>query len=331
MKGSHRIIAETARIKYDFTIRRNLTILQGNSATGKTTLVDLLHDSTRGEIASSIRLTSDVPCIVYSAQETDWRTLIPSYEGSIVFIDEGYRFIRTKEFADLIRTTDNYYVLVTRESIPTLPYSINEIYGIRTSGRYHFPKQVYHEFYPIYEDVVICVDQQTVGSYVVTEDSGAGYLFLRACNSQPELCVSTNGNTGVYRMLRDLPKDRPVAVIADGAAFGALIEKVLTIAEYRKDTMLYLPESFEWIILKSGILNAPELKDVLERPEDFIDSRIHFSWDQFFTSYLRDLTSGDAVRRYAKDHLPAFYTQGQNKERILAVIPEEMQRAVTGG
>ena len=33
-----------------------------------------------------------------------------------------------------------------------LPYSIKEIYGIRTSGRYHFPEQIYHEFYQIYED-----------------------------------------------------------------------------------------------------------------------------------------------------------------------------------
>lgn len=46
----------------------------------------------------------------------------------------------------------NYYVLITREDLPELPYSIKEIYGIRTSGKYHFPEQIYHEFYQIYED-----------------------------------------------------------------------------------------------------------------------------------------------------------------------------------
>ena len=45
---------------------------------------------------------------------------------------------------------DNYYVIVTRESLPTLPYSVEEIYGIRTSGRYGTLKQSYHEFYRIY-------------------------------------------------------------------------------------------------------------------------------------------------------------------------------------
>ena len=42
MKGSHDIIVQNNRIKYKFSIRRNLTILRGNSATGKSTLIDLI-------------------------------------------------------------------------------------------------------------------------------------------------------------------------------------------------------------------------------------------------------------------------------------------------
>ena len=37
MKGKHHIIIESARLKYEFDIRRNITIIQGDSATGKTT------------------------------------------------------------------------------------------------------------------------------------------------------------------------------------------------------------------------------------------------------------------------------------------------------
>ncbi len=40
----------------------------------------------------------------------------------------------SKEFADAIQKTDKYYVTVTREGISTLPYSVEEIYGIRNSG-----------------------------------------------------------------------------------------------------------------------------------------------------------------------------------------------------
>ena len=54
------------------------------------------------------------------------------------------------EFASVIQDTDNYYVIVTREGIPSLPYSVDEIYGIRDSGKYGTLKQTYNEFYHIY-------------------------------------------------------------------------------------------------------------------------------------------------------------------------------------
>lgn len=41
MRGKHRVIVSTKRLKYDFEIRKNLTIIRGDSATGKTTLVSL--------------------------------------------------------------------------------------------------------------------------------------------------------------------------------------------------------------------------------------------------------------------------------------------------
>lgn len=40
MRGSHRIIVESKKVKYDFTIKRNITILTGDSGSGKTVLID---------------------------------------------------------------------------------------------------------------------------------------------------------------------------------------------------------------------------------------------------------------------------------------------------
>ena len=80
-----------------------------------------------------------------------WKDVLTLVSGSIVFIDEGNSFIKSRDFAEVVRNSSNYYVIVTREPLTELPYSINEIYGIRTSGRYRFPEQVYHEFYPLYD------------------------------------------------------------------------------------------------------------------------------------------------------------------------------------
>ena len=40
MRGKHRVIIYTKRLRFDFELRRNITIIRGDSATGKTTLVE---------------------------------------------------------------------------------------------------------------------------------------------------------------------------------------------------------------------------------------------------------------------------------------------------
>ena len=60
---------------------------------------------------------------------------------------------KRQDFARAIQQTDNYYVIVTREGLPALPYSVEEVYGIRTSGKYGSLKQSYHSFYRIYPDL----------------------------------------------------------------------------------------------------------------------------------------------------------------------------------
>ncbi len=42
MKGLHKVIVQNNRLHYEFDIKRNITIIQGNSATGKTTLITML-------------------------------------------------------------------------------------------------------------------------------------------------------------------------------------------------------------------------------------------------------------------------------------------------
>ena len=152
MKGKHHIIIETARLKYEFDIKRNITVIQGDSATGKTTLVDLLLAYASDKESSGIRLESDVNCAVMIANSDNWKAILAAYDNQIVFIDEDASYIFSKEFAKAIQNTTNYYVLITRRPLTELPYSIKEIYGIRTSGKFHYPEQVYHEFYEIYSE-----------------------------------------------------------------------------------------------------------------------------------------------------------------------------------
>ena len=44
MRGRYQIVVKTRKIQYSFWINRNITIIQGDSARGKTVLVDLIRE-----------------------------------------------------------------------------------------------------------------------------------------------------------------------------------------------------------------------------------------------------------------------------------------------
>ncbi len=134
MKGRHRVIIQNKRVKYDFEVRRNITVIRGDSATGKTTLVEMIQEYYENGTDSGIECQCDKNCVVLEGR--NWEIILSTIRDSIVFIDEGNRFVASKEFAQMIRESDNYYVIVTREGLEALPYSVEEIYGIRNSGKY---------------------------------------------------------------------------------------------------------------------------------------------------------------------------------------------------
>lgn len=148
MKGSYRIVVQNSAIRYDFVIRRNITVVKGDSATGKTTLVEMIREYYEAGAASGIELNCDKICMPLSGR--DWKTLLETARERIIFIDEGNDFVLSDDFAEAVRGSDNYFVIITREGLPNLPYSIEEIYGIRESGKYASLKQTYNEFYRIY-------------------------------------------------------------------------------------------------------------------------------------------------------------------------------------
>ncbi len=78
-------------------------------------------------------------------------------------------------------------------------------------------------------------------------------------------------------------------------------------------------ESFEWLILKSGLIDGNFIQDVLEHPEDFIESREYFSWERFFTVLLIEYTK-DSYLKYSKNTLNKSYLHEKAKQAILDVI-----------
>lgn len=236
MKGKYKVIVRNNKLHYEFEIKRNITIIQGDCATGKTTLINMLRQAENLGESSGVDVLSNVPCRILEG--VSWKLILQNTVGTIFFIDEENAFINTEEFAAEVRGSDNYFVLITRENLYNLPYSVEEIYGLYASGRYQNTKKIYQQMYRIYSDI------------------------------------------------QELP---------------------------------IKPESFEWIVLKSGLIDDREIRKILETPELFIDSKKYFSWERFFTNLLIEKTKNSYLQ-YRKSAINKTYLHSKNKEKILNCI-----------
>ena len=319
MKGEHIIRIKNRDVDFRFTLRRNISIVRGDSGTGKTTLYNMVVALTQNGIESGVQVSSDKPCVALI--HADIQTQIAQLKNvrdSIVFIDEGDRLVLRKEFAETIRKTDNYYVLFIRENLHDLPYSVDEIYEIKQSGKYY-------KFVPYYNKTDGYVYSQHEKKYlfdtILTEDSKSGYQFFDAfCKDTDWKCVSAAGKSEVYRWLKDHPQEK-VFVVADGAAFGPEMNRVMEIVKRNGNkAVICLPESFEWMILKAGVVKSDGLNEVLADPSEYIESGEYFSWEQFFTDYLMKITNGSPYSKYSKSRLPKYYMLEKSMDDIAAVI-----------
>lgn len=146
LRGKFDIVIQNRQATYKFTLKRNITILQGDSAVGKSFLITLInrYNTVKNSgisvyIKSSLGISADLGEMTYDIWKN--RNIV---ENRIYFIEETQDFIKEDEFAEFLAETGIYVVLITRDSIPSLPYSVCEIYSIET-------RDGLHTFEPLYK------------------------------------------------------------------------------------------------------------------------------------------------------------------------------------
>lgn len=68
MRGSYKVIIQNNRVQFKLAIKRNLTIIHGNSATGKTTLLDMVAAHEELGAQSGVTVSCKVPCKTISGK-----------------------------------------------------------------------------------------------------------------------------------------------------------------------------------------------------------------------------------------------------------------------
>ena len=82
---------------------------------------------------------------------------------------------------------------------------------------------------------------------------------------------------------------------------------------------LYAPESFEWLILSTDLLDDSGVREILANPSDYIESENYFSWERFFTSILEERTRNTYLQ-YSKTRLNTVYLNTAYRNAILKQI-----------
>lgn len=318
MKGKYEIELYNNKVHYRLTVKRNITILQGDSASGKSEMIRLLTAYNNSRESSGITLICQKICTVLT--EEDWEMKLAGYRDRIIFIDEGNGFLRSKQFAAHVKRSDNYFVIIYRDSLYGLPYSIEEIYGLRESRdsqKYRNPKRVYNEQFQLY---TMSPGTEINPDQVVVEDSNSGYEFFHHVFG--EKCISANGKSNVKHHLLNQSGKKSILAIVDGAAFGPEMQACMAIIRALGEKgSIFAPESFEYLILQSNIVDVEQ--DVLAHTYDHADSARYFSWEEFYTWYLTERSRG-TVYQYLKRKLPQSYLTEGAVNKLKSVIPDRI-------
>ena len=139
-------------------------------------------------------------------------------------------------------------MLVTREDLSTLPYSVNAILELKkTTSRF---KRTYNKAYPIYDSLTASNVQLEGVEKLLTEDANSGYqLFTKVGEKYGIVCIPAVGKDNIKQKIFPM-KSEKVLVIADGAAFGPQMNDIYRLMqEDNAKFSLYLPESLEWLLL----------------------------------------------------------------------------------
>jgi hypothetical protein len=223
----------------------------------------------------------------------------------------------------MVQGSDNYFVLATREKLPMLPYSVEEIYGFRKSGRYTDAKQTYNEIYHLYGELSDSAGIRP--TLVITEDSNSGNAFFTELAKQTGIpCISADGKSNIIHVLeKQDPDQKSVLVVVDGAAYGSEMRDTYEYLQTNQQGVLYAPESFEWLLLATNSIPEVEVTEILASAENYIDSKEYVSWERFFTQLLTDRTSADEIWRYSKKKLGRAYLSArvlQAAKRVMKLI-----------
>lgn len=314
MKGRYSIEVKNNKVTYKFQLKRQITLLKGDSATGKSLLVDLVSQYSKYGKASGVKVIVDssIRLDILDTVKDRWKLDIKEAEKVVYFIDEQQKFVYTKEFADCVKHSDCYFVIVSRKAqLKNLAYSINEIYALNSSTVGNRTINTFTKFYTI-DDT-----SYKHCNFAIAEDSNSGFELLSLLTNLE--IDSAHGNSNVSNKIEEVCKNNHMPyVLVDGAAFGSYIAEVARLAEVY-NFIFTAPESVEYLLLQCRQIRR-YVKDELEHTEDYCDTKEFLTWERFYTNLLNRICTDNFKMTYNKSSLSDCF----KSEQILKEVKSQL-------
>lgn len=215
------------KVVFDLNLRRRVTIIRGESASGKTWMSEIIRVHDDVSFVECERKVIVAPVVV-AGRESE---TLPQYSGCILLIDESNGYALTKRYADAVMENDIWVVISAREVI-SYPYSADEVYSLKTLGKIK-------RLVPFYTEKV---NQHKYVDSILTEDEDGGKTFFTRMGYD---AVSAKGKDNLVANLKE-----HMCVVFDKAAIGNVYDTLYSGA-VNGTLDLVQPESFEWVLLHS--------------------------------------------------------------------------------
>lgn len=284
MRGSFYFKIHNKRLSYNIVLQRSITIIKGDSGTGKTVMLNMISDYIDQGRNSGVHISTNASSFRVLKNSTEWVSDLKSHENTIYFADEDVSYIITKAFADLLFKTGSYLVFISRSGrTGYLSYSISDIYYFKCKkANDKYANSLYHTVYTF--------NNEFKPDLILTEDSTSGKdIISHAVNYKVE---SAFGKDNIINRLEEFANNyNNIYIIVDGAAYGNQIASLLSkIEELPNNVAIFAPESFEYLLLNTSLFKK-FCKDELINTSDYVESSVYGTWENYFESLLKKLCS----------------------------------------
>lgn len=216
--------------KYDITLNSKFTILQGDSATGKSNLITAIKYYKERRDSEFYELFKNFHTDIVLDNAIDFRKIKNEYsENDIIVIDEDVttKIVKASIYEEL-NHIKCFCILIFRPQIMQLHVSYKDYKCLRLVNGINVLEQIY----PNYDTFVESSDY-------VTEDEKSAFLYF---NTRLSSVISAKGKEKLVSIAEKL---NDVTVIADGAALSYEFPRL-----YDLGCKMFLPDSFEALVIE---------------------------------------------------------------------------------